>query len=136
MKIMVCFDGSEETKEGLKVAGRHAQACNGEVLVITSQVIDDKDYPKRLEPIEKSLEEAKAYLDEIGIPYEALILFRGFEDSAGEHLLTIAKEYQVGEIIVGISTRSKVEKLILGSVAQFVILKAECPVVCVKRKRP
>jgi nucleotide-binding universal stress UspA family protein len=134
MKIVLCFDGSDEAKEGLKLAEAHARAFNGEVVVVTSHVIDDKDYPKRIEPSEKRLQEAKVFLDQNGIPCRTLLSFRGFEDDTGEHLLEIARENKADEIIVGIRSRSRVGKLLLGSVAQFVILEAGCPVVGVKKR--
>jgi nucleotide-binding universal stress UspA family protein len=38
----------------------------------------------------------------------------------------------VDEIFVGVKKRSRVEKMILGSTAQHVILNASCPVTTVK----
>ncbi len=55
---------------------------------------------------------------------------RGFE--AGEDLVRFAKEKDVGEIIIGVRSRSKVGKLLFGSTAQMVILEAHCPVLTVK----
>ena len=46
--------------------------------------------------------------------------------------MQFAEEEMADEIIIGIKRRSKVEKLVFGSTAQFVILKAHCPVVTVK----
>ena len=131
---MLCFDGSEEAKEGLVLAGEHARAFNGEVVVVASHIIDDKDYPARIEPSEKGLREAESFLGANGIPCKTLLLFRGFEDNAGEHLVAVAREKEIDEVIVGIRNRSKVGKLLLGSVAQYVILHAECPVIGVKRR--
>ena len=88
-----------------------------------------------IEPTETALREAKTFLDKGGIPCRTLLAYRGFEDPAGEHLRSIAEKEQVQEIIVGIKNRSKVGKLLLGSVAQFLILRADCPVLGVKKKR-
>jgi nucleotide-binding universal stress UspA family protein len=41
-------------------------------------------------------------------------------------------ENQIKEIVVGVKRRSKVGKLLMGSTAQYVILKADCPVITVK----
>jgi len=49
-----------------------------------------------------------------------------------EHLVNFAEENEIDEIIVGVRTKSRVGKFILGSTAQYVILKAPCPVVTVK----
>jgi nucleotide-binding universal stress UspA family protein len=50
----------------------------------------------------------------------------------GEDLVDYAGENGIDEIIIGIKRRSKVGKLLFGSNAQYVILKAPCPVVTVK----
>jgi nucleotide-binding universal stress UspA family protein len=133
MKIMLCFDPTEESYGSLDIAAAHAKAFKGEVLAVASHVIDDKDYPKRIEPTDRKLAKARDMLAAEGICCTTMIAFRGFEDDKGEHLLAIAREQRVDEIIVGVKNRSKVGKVLLGSVAQFLILNAECPVVAVKR---
>ena len=47
-------------------------------------------------------------------------------------LLRFARENAVDEVVLGLKKRSRVEKLLLGSTAQYVILKAPCPVLTVK----
>jgi nucleotide-binding universal stress UspA family protein len=134
MKIMVCYDCSNEAKEEvLKEAGKQARVFNGEVIVVSSHVIDDQYYPKLIEPTEQGLKEAQAFFNELGIPCKTILDYRSVDTDAGEQLLCIAKKEGVGEIIVGIRNRSKIE-LLLGSVAQFIILHANCPVIGVKKK--
>lgn len=134
MKIMLCLDPKDETHEFLEIAAAHAKAFKGQVLVVASHVIDDKDYPKRIEPTDQKLAKARDLLAAEGTCCTTKIAFRGFEDDMGEHLLAIAREHQVDEIIVGVKNRSKVGKVLLGSVAQFLILNADCPVVAVKNR--
>jgi nucleotide-binding universal stress UspA family protein len=50
----------------------------------------------------------------------------------GEDLVKFAEENQIDQIYVGIEKKSKTSKLLLGSTAQYVILKAPCPVITVK----
>jgi nucleotide-binding universal stress UspA family protein len=50
----------------------------------------------------------------------------------GEDLVRFAEENQIDRIFVGIEKKSRTSKLILGSTAQFVILKAPCPVITTK----
>jgi len=52
--------------------------------------------------------------------------------SSGENLIWFAEISKIDEIIIGVRKRSKVGKLLLGSTAQYVILKAPCPVVSIK----
>ncbi|MDX9786117.1 MAG: universal stress protein [Desulfobacterales bacterium] len=35
-------------------------------------------------------------------------------------------------IVIGIRRRSKLDKLLFGSNAQYIVIKAHCPVLCVK----
>jgi nucleotide-binding universal stress UspA family protein len=87
----------------------------------------------RLEDMEKAdreLEELKNGFEKEHIYCEIRLKKSG--SSAGEELVQFAKEKKVDEIIVGVRKRSKVEKLLLGSTAQYVILEAFCPVVTVK----
>lgn len=135
MKIMLCYNGSEEARQGIIEAEKRVRAFQGEVIVVASHVDDDQFYPKRIEPTQTGLEEAQAFFDECGIACRTILAYRRFDDHAGFHLLSIAQKHNVDEIIVGIRSRSKVGKLLLGSVAQFVILQAECPVLGVKKGR-
>ena len=53
--------------------------------------------------------------------------------SAGEDLVQFIQENYIDECIIGVKKRSKVEKLVFGSTAQYVILNAPCPVILVKK---
>jgi len=132
MRIMLCYDGSSAAKEGIYEAIKLARALNGEVLIVSCASRVDRDYPKIMEPIEQGLKEAKMVIEENKVSCERVLLFRADEDGAGDALVSFAREKQVDYMIIGIRSRSKVGKLLFGSVAQFVILRAECPVVGVK----
>lgn len=49
-----------------------------------------------------------------------------------DEILAVAKDVDADAIVIGIRHRSPVGKLIMGSVAQRVIIDATCPVVAVK----
>jgi len=49
-----------------------------------------------------------------------------------EEILTIADEVDADAIVIGIRHRTPVGKLIMGSVAQRIIIDAACPVIAVK----
>ena len=128
MKILVGYDGSLTSKEALKLAIKHAQVFGATMEVVTSMEkgTDVKDEEKAL----FGLEWAKSAVTEKEITCNTHLLIRGM--SAGEDLIEFATDNKIDEIIVGVKKRSKVGKLLLGSVAQYVILEASCPVVCVK----
>ena len=54
---------------------------------------------------------------------------------AAEALLDTAAEVGADTIIIGVRRRSPVGKMLTGSTAQAVILRAECPVIAVKPQR-
>jgi nucleotide-binding universal stress UspA family protein len=49
-----------------------------------------------------------------------------------EQVLTVADELDAALVVIGLRRRTPVGKLLMGSVAQRVILDAHCPVLCVK----
>jgi nucleotide-binding universal stress UspA family protein len=130
MKIMVCFDGSKPSKEAVRLAIEHAQAFGASIAIVTSMVKGTESERGDIEKAELNLEYEKNIVVNEGVACEQHLLIRGL--SAGEDLLNFAEEQNVDEIIIGIKRRSKVEKLVFGSTAQYVILKALCPVVTVK----
>jgi len=100
------------------------------LIIVTSMTKGTESEKEDIERAELDLEfEKKACLDE-GIECATHLLIRGL--SPGEDLVQFAEEEMVEEVIIGIKRRSKVEKLVFGSTAQFLILKAHCPVVTVK----
>jgi nucleotide-binding universal stress UspA family protein len=130
MKILVGYDGSNSAKEALNLAKIHAKAFGGSVAVVTSMEKGTEGQREEISQSEKGLEWAKSLFEENGIDCHSHLLIRGL--SPGEDIVEYAKENQVDEIIVGVRRRSKVGKLLMGSTAQFIILKAPCPVVSVK----
>lgn len=130
MKILVGYRGTNVGKDLLQLATEHARAFGGEVHLITSLPGGEKTTKKQIVTAEENLKEGKQYFDKLGIKNEAHLLVRG--KTAGEDLVAYALENKCFEIIIGVKSRSKVGKILFGSTAQFVILKAGCPVVSVK----
>lgn len=50
----------------------------------------------------------------------------------GEDLVKFAKDKAVDHIFSGVEKKSKTQKILLGSTAQYLILKAPCPVTTTK----
>ena len=130
MKIMVGFDGSKVSEAALELAEAHARAFGAQILLVQSMA-GGPEVPRRdFANNERELEYQKFQLKDKNIACESLLSVRGLEP--GEDLVRLAEEHQVDEIIVGVKRRSKVGKLVFGSTAQYVILKAPCPVATVK----
>ncbi len=130
MKILVGYDGTNAAKEALSLAKEHAKAFGGSVNIVTSMEKGTESQREEIEQAERGLEWAKSLFDENDIDCKSHLLIRGL--MPGEDIVQFAEENSADEIIVGVKRRSKVGKLLLGSTAQYVILKANCPVVSVK----
>jgi nucleotide-binding universal stress UspA family protein len=130
MKILVGFDGSNSAKDALTLAKKHAAAFSAEVIVVTSLTGGNVTHAVEVEHATKDLEAAKKTFEDGGIPCDTKLLVRGM--TPGEDIVVYAKENSIDEIVIGIKRRSKVGKLLFGSNAQYVIIKAPCPVVTVK----
>jgi nucleotide-binding universal stress UspA family protein len=130
MKILIGYDGSNSAKEALMVAKKHARAFGASVEVVTSMEKGTENQQSDIESAEKGLDWAKSVFSDAGIDCLSHLLIRGLDP--GEDIVQFAKENKVDEIVVGVKRRSKVGKLLMGSTAQYIILKAHCPVVSVK----
>lgn len=130
MKILVGYDGSNSSKEALRLARKHALAFGASVDVVTSMEKGTEQEQQAIEDAERGLEWAKTMFAEKGIVCKTHLLIRGM--TPGEDLIEFARENKPEEIVVGVKRRSKVGKLLMGSTAQYIILQAPCPVVSVK----
>lgn len=130
MKIMVCYDGTNSAKEALYLALKHAKSLGASVDIVASRREGKESQVDEIEDAGKSLEWAKSVFEAERIPCETHLLIRGM--SPGEDLVQFAKDKNVSEMYIGVRRRSKVGKLLMGSTAQYIILKAPCPVMTAK----
>ena len=47
-------------------------------------------------------------------------------------MVKFIEEHGIEHVFIGIEKKSRTRKLFMGSTAQYIILKASCPVTCVK----
>lgn len=130
MKILVAYRGSNVGKDLLDLAAQHAKAFGAEVLLITSLPGGDRTTTEQASEAEEGLETARKALADQGVAAETHLLVRG--KTPGEDVVSFASEHSCSEILIGVKSRSKMGKILFGSTAQYVILKADCPVVSVK----
>jgi nucleotide-binding universal stress UspA family protein len=133
MKILVAYNAVDGDKEGLVLGLQQAKAFKAEVIVLASLMVSDKGYSfdsRAKEDALLKLTEAKKFYEEAGIKCTTELMIRGKDP--GEDIVKYAKENQIDLIIVGVRLRSRVGKMLLGSTAQYVILKAPCPVLTFK----
>ena len=130
MKILVGYNDTGVSKAALALAREHAERFNAKVFLLTSMEGGSGETTKDIQRVEKSLKEAGEYLAEKGVDHEVHQLARGM--TPGEDIVRFAQEKGMDLVYVGVKKKSKAQKILLGSTAQFIILKAPCPVITVK----
>ncbi len=130
MKFLVGFNSSKAAQAALALARDYAELFGAKILVITSMGGGVSEKPEKIGEAAKDLAVAGKFLQEKGIICETHQLARGL--SPGEDLVEFAEENDIDQIFVGVEKMSRTQKIIVGSTAQYIILKAPCPVVTVK----
>jgi len=130
MRILVGYNGSEVAKAALSEAKSYAKTFDALVHVVTSLEGGSGEKTEEISAAAENLKFAQEFLERDGIRCETEQLVRGL--TPGEDLVQFAKENEIDHLFVGIEKKSKTRKMLLGSTAQYVILKAPCPVTSVK----
>lgn len=130
MKILLGYNDTDAAGRALSLAREHAKIFKAKVHIITSMEGGDSETPEQIRKAEKDLEEARAFMEEGGIECETHQVVHG--NSPGEDIVWYAQDKAVDLVFVGVEKKSKTQKLLLGSTAQYVILRAPCPVTTVK----
>ncbi len=130
MKFLVGFDGSNSSKAALDLACTYANAFKANLEIVTSMEAGPTDDVGQIKTAEKQLDWAESETINRGLAANTHLLIRGMKP--GEDVVQFAEENSVDALFIGIKRRSKVGKLLFGSNAQFIILKAPCPVMTVK----
>lgn len=133
MKILLGLNVTNGDKNGMALCLKQANAFKAEVTILGSLMIGDKSQAfdsKTQKDAEKKLAEARKYFEDAGISCTTELMVRGKDP--GEDIVDYAKKNQVDLIIVGVRLKSRVGKFLMGSTAQYVVLKASCPVLTFK----
>ncbi len=130
MKFLVAYNGSTESNSALDLAIKHASIFGAKVLVITSMEGGRSEKPEDIARVNQELVQVRKQLEDAGVDHEVNEMARGL--SPGEDIVIFAEENGIDQIFVGIEKKSRTRKLLLGSTAQYIILKAACPVTTIK----
>jgi nucleotide-binding universal stress UspA family protein len=130
-KIMVGYNAYFTSEKVINVAKEHVKAFNGILVVVCSVVGHSLDKAGNLanEEAAERLERLETSLVKEGIPYEMHLLVR--EESAGEDLVTFARDNNIFEMVVGFKKRSAIGEIVFGSNYRNMIGDAPCPIVTV-----
>ena len=130
MKIMVCYDGTEPAKRGVRLARKQAKAFDGEVIIVTTLEKGTPEHQDEINAAKEGLAYARSLVESVGVSCTTDLLIHG--RTAGEDLVQFAEDRAIELVITGIIKKSKVGKLFFGSTAQYLILNSPCPVLTVK----
>ena len=130
MKFLVAYSGGQASKRALAMAREQAGLYRAKVYVVTSMEGGPKEEWKDIQEVEDSLQWAKDFLMEENIQSETAQLARGL--SPGEDIVKFAVDNEIDIIFIGIVKKSRTRKLLLGSTAQYIILRGPCPVTTTK----
>lgn len=130
MKFLVAYNGTTESRAALDLAVEQASIFSAKVFVVTSMEGGRAEKPEDIARVNQELKQVRQKLQEAGVAHEVQEMARGL--SPGEDIVMFAEENQIDQIFVGIEKKSKTRKLLLGSTAQYIILRSPCPVMTVK----
>jgi nucleotide-binding universal stress UspA family protein len=147
-KILLTHDGSNFSGEALPHAISVAKVFNAEIIVL--QVIDFelniipavttsgatigtrmilKDIAKRERKAAKDmLNKVKQQLDKAGVTKVTIAIEEG---DAREAIITVAKDHACNLIVMATHGRTGLKRALLGSVADYVVRNAPCPVLLI-----
>jgi nucleotide-binding universal stress UspA family protein len=132
MKYLICYDGSAAAKSALKLAQENAKGLDVKLEVVNAITREiPLKHAQTKEKEDNLKKEVMDLLDGDDVACETTVLVTSL--TPGEQLIQFAQDENVTQIYIGIIKKSKVDKLIFGSTAQYVILHAPCPVVTVQK---
>jgi nucleotide-binding universal stress UspA family protein len=128
MTIVVAYaprpDGQAALEQGIEEARRRQEL----LVVVNASPHGGAGDPSAAVP--EDLERVERQLQGAGIAFEFRQFVRG--KSAAEEIEWVTQTSQASLLVIGMRKRSVLGKLILGSVAQQLLLTVECPVLVVK----
>jgi nucleotide-binding universal stress UspA family protein len=130
MKVMVGYNGSPASKRALDLACQDALKSGAEVLVVSSMVGGSSEHIEDIQKVQDMLDEARKMLSRQQVKNDVVQLVRGL--SPGEDIVKYAEDNEIDHIYLGIEKKSRTRKILLGSTAQYIILKGPCPVTTIK----
>lgn len=128
MTILVAYvprpEGHAALDKGIEIAKRR-----NEKLVVVNAGPGGKNEDASMADVQDA-ERVERRLADSGLNTELKLFVRG--KSAVEEIEALVESLQASLLIIGLRKRSPVGKLLLGSVAQEILLSVSCPVLAVK----
>ena len=128
MTILVAYVSRPEGQAALDMAIEMSKERNEPLLVVNASPGGQQEDPSLTLAYE--VEQIEALIAKQGINGEFKQFVRG--KNAVEEINDLVETGNISLLIIGLRKRSAVGKLILGSVAQEILMTVSCPVLCVK----
>jgi nucleotide-binding universal stress UspA family protein len=130
MTILVAYVARPEGQAALEKGMEIAKRRNERLMVVNASPGGTKEDASMIDAQE--VERIEKLLRSAGLDAEFKQFVRG--KSAVEEIEAMVESLQVSLLIIGLRKRSPVGKLIMGSVAQELLLSVSCPVLAVKAR--
>ena len=127
--VVVGWNRTPEGDAAIEAAAEEARRRSGRLIVVHSARGGVED-ARTVRETRDALAELEAQLRSEGLEVTVRDLIRGNEPA--DDLIEVAEKEDTALIVIGLRRRSPVGKLLMGSNAQDVLLRADCPVLAVK----
>ncbi|MEW6173759.1 MAG: universal stress protein [Bacillota bacterium] len=140
-KIMVAFDGSPPSFEALRAALDLAEKYHSALVCVS--VVHLPEYAGTLDEVDENIQRARQYYEkplqqaaflatEKGVELKSEVLY----GHAGERLVEYAFREGIDLIVTGARGLSGLRRYLLGSVSNYLVNNATCPVLVIRGKAP
>ncbi|WP_172602177.1 universal stress protein [Candidatus Nitrosocosmicus franklandus] len=139
-KLLLCVDGSDGSLKAARKALEIAKTDGYDIIAIhvlylplsisISPLVWEKDYKENLKQVHHWLEDIIIETKNYGINVEVQV--QQTDSSIVEKIVDFAKKNKVELIVIGSTGKSKITRMLVGSVAQGVMTYAHCSVLLVR----
>lgn len=130
MTIVLAYRPSPEGEAAFEAAVETALARDAELIVVHSSRGGRSETEGSVAEIQRVGDAMESRLNKAGVQYALQEIVVG--RSPAQDVIQMAVDVEADLLVMGIRSRSRVGKLLLGSDAQEILLAAPCPVLAVK----
>jgi len=131
MTVVVGYKPTPEGDAALDRAAFEAKRGGEDLIVVNASQSDATEGDPAIAG-ESKLAQIRGRLDQAEVRYTVRQRLRVVNPA--EEIIAAAADNDASMIVIGLRRRSKVGKALFGSIAQTVLLEADCPVVAVKAR--
>ncbi len=122
--ILVAVDGSRHADAAAVAAGMLAKHCGLPLTVLAVCASDDL----KCDMVKPLADRVRDLLRHEGVPADSAVA----EGKVADAIVQAAKDHDCDLIVVGSHGRTGLDRILMGSVSQQVVIQAQCPVMVVK----